>query len=432
LAGFLPTGLTPDDIEAKLAKVAADLEQEIGKRRDLRDELERQTERLQETRLQTRNNPLALKQCISILGAGGEHLDSVRILVIKKKGLTMRNFYVAFIPFQNHNQNNHQITSITSAGPIWQIQCRSPIATQGVRDAIWNYCQQNNIEVTVIKGKSNITTAKERIFVGISDSIGKIFRIEKPKGKGKGQSRIITAWPDQNHQFALMADGFNMAAGRINFDKMEYEIFISKKAASSEQVAQQLAHQIRAFDSSDRVGYLLPLNIELVEHLDNNDWGRRPRGQQGAGSAPGPFGQPVVGQQQQQQQQMGQPGKMAPRQLDAEQQQADGWRYDREGMIQSKSETNKGGSKGSQPDPWHAAAFGTRPPAPTWGGTPGTYANTPVTAIATAAMGSHSQSSSSGGGGGPSEGAPTIGGNQASLATSLAIGGNQPGNGGSL
>ena len=43
LAGFLPTGLTSDDIEAKLAKVAADLETEIGKRRDLRDELERQT-----------------------------------------------------------------------------------------------------------------------------------------------------------------------------------------------------------------------------------------------------------------------------------------------------------------------------------------------------------------------------------------------------
>ena len=46
LAGFLPTGLTAQDIEAKLAKVVADLEQEVGKRRDLRDELDRQTERL--------------------------------------------------------------------------------------------------------------------------------------------------------------------------------------------------------------------------------------------------------------------------------------------------------------------------------------------------------------------------------------------------
>jgi hypothetical protein len=43
LAGFLPTGLTAQDIEAKLAKVVADLEQEVGKRRDLRDELDRQT-----------------------------------------------------------------------------------------------------------------------------------------------------------------------------------------------------------------------------------------------------------------------------------------------------------------------------------------------------------------------------------------------------
>ena len=50
LAGFLPTGLTAQDIEAKLAKVVSDVEQEIGKRRDLRDELDRQTERLQETR----------------------------------------------------------------------------------------------------------------------------------------------------------------------------------------------------------------------------------------------------------------------------------------------------------------------------------------------------------------------------------------------
>jgi hypothetical protein len=85
LAGFLPEGFTAHDIEAKLAKVVADLELEIGKRRDLRDELDRQTERLQETRQQTRNNSSALKQCISIMGSEGEHLDSVRILVIKKK-----------------------------------------------------------------------------------------------------------------------------------------------------------------------------------------------------------------------------------------------------------------------------------------------------------------------------------------------------------
>jgi hypothetical protein len=177
LAGFLPTGLTAQEIEAKLAKVAADLDIEVAKRRDLRDELERQTERLQETRQQTRSNSLALKQCISIMGAEGEHLDSVRILVIKKKGCTMRSFYGAFTAFQNHNQNNQQIASITSAGPVWQIQCKSPMTTQAVRDATWNSCQQNNLEATVIKGKPNITTSKERVVVGISDSIAKIFRI---------------------------------------------------------------------------------------------------------------------------------------------------------------------------------------------------------------------------------------------------------------
>jgi hypothetical protein len=59
------------------------------------------------------------------------------------------------------------------------------MATQAVRDACWNYCQQNNLEATVIKGKSNITRAKERIVVGASDSIAKIFRIDKPKARAK-------------------------------------------------------------------------------------------------------------------------------------------------------------------------------------------------------------------------------------------------------
>ena len=95
-------------------------------------------------------------------------------------------------------------------------------------------------------------------------------------------------------------------------------------------------------------------------------------------------------------------------------------------MIQSKSEGNKGGSKGSQPDPWHEAAFGTRAPAPSFAGIPGTYANTPTTAIATVALGS--QSHSSGSGGGTGDGAPIIGGGkQPSLATSLGSG-----NGGTL
>jgi hypothetical protein len=105
---------------------------------------------------------------------------------------------------------------------------------------------------------------------------------------------MVTGWPYQNNQFSVIADSFNMVAGRINFEKMAYEIYISKKAASSEQVAQQLAHQIRAFDGSDRLCYLLPITIEIVADLDNNDWGRRPRGLQQGAAAPPSFGQPVV------------------------------------------------------------------------------------------------------------------------------------------
>jgi hypothetical protein len=269
-----------------------------------------------------------------------------------------------------------------------------------------DYCQQNNIEATVIKGKSNISTSKERIVVGISDSIAKIFRIEKPKGKGKGQNRIVTGWPDQHNQFSLIADNFNMVAGRVNFEEMEYEISILKKAASSEQVAQQLAHQIRAFDSSDRVGFLLPISIEIVADLDNNDWGRRPRGLQGAvaGTAPSPLGQPIIGQQQQ----LGQPGTMA---------------HQQPGTLAPP-----------HGDPLHAAAFGTMAPAASFVGIPGTYANTPTTAIGNTStvsyvgkgqgsqsqpsgnqaqlLGSQSQPSQ-----GSGNGAPTIGG-----ATGLGLG----------
>ena len=169
-----------------------------------------------------------------------------------------------------------QVTTITSAGPIWQIQCRCQSVTQPVKDGIYNWCSQYNVEAAVIRGKSQITAAKERVVIGISESVGNVLGTERSKGKGKGKqpSRITTCWPDQKGQFAVIADGFTMAAGRIDFAKMEYAISLSERGCVN--AIDNLGHSIREFHEHDRTGFMLPFTILSVPDLADNDWGRRP------------------------------------------------------------------------------------------------------------------------------------------------------------
>ena len=53
-----------------------------------------------------------------------------------------------------------------------------------------NHCRESLLLNAFLGANRNISLA---------DSVVKVFGIQKPKGKGKGEaSRLITCWPDQN------------------------------------------------------------------------------------------------------------------------------------------------------------------------------------------------------------------------------------------
>ena len=102
----------------------------------------------------------------------------------------MRQFFQNFINFQNHFVGNQGIVKISSAGPIWRIDTKGPNFTQPCKDSIANWTNQQQMQVAVIRGKSNIADLKERILIGSAESIAVLFGIPKGKGKGKGPQRI--------------------------------------------------------------------------------------------------------------------------------------------------------------------------------------------------------------------------------------------------
>jgi hypothetical protein len=152
------------------------------------------------------------------------------------------------------------------------------------------------------------------------------------------------------NEWRLVLDGNTIVSGALNTTAMQLEVEIAIDTAGSEMKAQEIAHCIREWERSDRIGYLLYPHITLVTTLNNCAFGRAPKN---LGKGKGTFD---AGAAQ---------GKGQQQQLGAEQQQADGWRYDREGMIQTQNEANKGGGKGTPAapgkgtfDPWAGQRLG--------------------------------------------------------------------------
>jgi predicted nuclease with TOPRIM domain len=95
-----------------------DSEHETSRRRDLRDELETEKQRLSNTITKTDNNTKAIQKAMQVLTSEGEHKDNVRIMVIKKRNMNMRAFFANFVGFQNHLVQNAAVVQISSAGPV--------------------------------------------------------------------------------------------------------------------------------------------------------------------------------------------------------------------------------------------------------------------------------------------------------------------------
>jgi uncharacterized HAD superfamily protein len=182
------TGLTPEELEKKMYKIKKSLEREIERRRDLQEDVDRHSRKISENKELGMASSKAIHSCFKIMEAEGEHTDNLKVLVIKKRGMTMGAFYAAFGQFQDHFPGNLQVASVSSTGPVWQIMTKAPIYTQGIRDATFTWCSQNSIQAATIRGKSTISGAKERICNGVADAIGKVFAIHREKGKERDRA----------------------------------------------------------------------------------------------------------------------------------------------------------------------------------------------------------------------------------------------------
>ena len=80
------------NMNLRMENMDADLQRERAKRRDIEDDLEKQDRKIGEVTNANHYFKKGLKSVISILANEGEHKDSLRVLVIKKRGMTMRAF----------------------------------------------------------------------------------------------------------------------------------------------------------------------------------------------------------------------------------------------------------------------------------------------------------------------------------------------------
>lgn len=191
----------------------------------------------------------------------------------------MRSFFNNCISFQNHFVSNNGVTKISSAGPVWQVEIKGPNFAQPIKDSILHWVQQAQMDVAVIRGKSNIAELRERVCVGTSEAIAFTFNIPKGKGKGKGTpQRITICWPDARNEdsWRIIADGLVVLKGKTDLVNMCYEITFSLAAINNQE--QSLGHSIREWELHDRTGYMLPVVIKTEEDLSQCDRGRQPKG----------------------------------------------------------------------------------------------------------------------------------------------------------
>ena len=65
-------------------------------------------------------------------------------------------------------------------------------------------------------------------------------------------------------QWRILVDGVNVVAGVLDINNLQYKIEIAHNPIGGERVAQNVAHAIREFERTDRVGYMYHPHISLV------------------------------------------------------------------------------------------------------------------------------------------------------------------------
>jgi hypothetical protein len=265
------------DWQALLERTATlenDRLRENAKRRDLEDDIEQERSRITEVRQLAFNQNTAIASMLKVINSEGEHKDMVRIMVVKKRVTSMKQFYGAFLPFQTQMCQNPHAVQVTNAGPIWMVEADCPNSCQALRDQIYNLMQTAGLQTAVLRGKSNITEAKQRICAGAAAAVATTMGVNKGKGAPR---RLETCWPDIKNQWRLLLDGRTIVAGTLNQTQMQLDVEIAEDVAGDQNKAREIAHCIREWERTDRIGYLLFPQITVSPSLRDCDYGRAPK-----------------------------------------------------------------------------------------------------------------------------------------------------------
>lgn len=103
-------------------------------------------------------------QVTEALSKDSEQRAGRLVLIIKKKALTMSDFYGKWKEFQCRLGAIIEIQEIYSAGPIWGVKTKFEDATTAVIDVIKDFCNKElSNNCSAFKGKTALGNMKESV-----------------------------------------------------------------------------------------------------------------------------------------------------------------------------------------------------------------------------------------------------------------------------
>merc|ERR1719506_2835787 len=107
----------------------------------------------------------------------------------------MKELYKQWKPFQAKFEEEGRVTAVAAVGPLWVVTCKTPEATQGIKDKIEAFLSSKDVGVAVFRGKTSFSQLRERVVIAAKQAVQKALGHEKGKAAGKAAG-LVTWWPD--------------------------------------------------------------------------------------------------------------------------------------------------------------------------------------------------------------------------------------------
>ena len=253
-----------------------ELEEEIEKRRQLKDNLEDMQDDIKIMKYEMEKCRYTTVRIMEALGREADSESGTLILLIKKKGTTMRELFSKWQEFQEHFADKKEVIQVLSAGPVWTIKTKCTGQVNSMHDKVKSYvADKMNGGMTVFKGKSAITNMKESIVKACWMTTLATLRVPKDDRS----HNIKPRWPDQKGEWSICRGEFCFARGKLNVEKLEMEIELNAAGYLIEGVSYvtKMRDDLINANNENRDKCIAVLNVKILDTV-REAWGRRPKG----------------------------------------------------------------------------------------------------------------------------------------------------------